>query len=211
MLLNILMAVHINYVVMGDSTAAGVGAAAGEGIAAGTAQHLGLTSAVTLTNLGVSGAKIGEVVTGQLPSAVAQHPDVVLLAAGANDVTHLTSIRAMRRSLLDIVHGLRAANGGVVIVLTGSPDMGAPPRVPWLLRPVAAWRTRAVNRMFVDVARAEGLTLAPIAEESGPLFRKDHSYFAADRFHPNARGYAVWTAILDRAFDEALARRPRTL
>ena len=194
------------YVVMGDSTGAGVGAPYETGIAVGTARHLARTRRVTMTNFSISGARAKGVLEKQAAEAAALKPDVVLLSMGANDVTHLTSVRSMRRSLDAIVRTLRAANPAVAIVITGSPDMGSPPRIPRLLRGIASWRTKAVNRMFIDEARRLELTFAPIAERTGPLFRRDRSLFEADRFHPNARGYATWIPVLNEALDLATTR-----
>jgi lysophospholipase L1-like esterase len=192
------------YVVMGDSTAAGQGALYERGIAISTGRALGVHHRVSMTNLGVSGALAREVFTEQLAAAQRLQPDVVLLSVSANDVTHLTPVRSVERSVRRIVAGLREANPKVVIVVTGSPDMGAPPRIPRLLRPVSSWRTRNMNRMFRSLAAEQHLTFAPIAEETGPLFRADPTLFAADRFHPNERGYAVWIVVLDRALAESL-------
>jgi lysophospholipase L1-like esterase len=203
----ILAAVALTYVILGDSTAAGVGADYQKGIAVQTTAELSKTRTVTMTNLGVSGARIHDVLTEQLSRAEALKPDVVLLAVAPNDVTHLTCISSMRRDLLAIVSRLRAANPNVAIVVTGSADMSTPPRIPRLLRGIAGARARAVNRMFVDVAKKERLTFAPIAAETGPLFRKDPSLFGPDRFHPNERGYAVWTAVINRALADALTTR----
>ncbi len=194
----------VRYVVLGDSTAAGVGAAADDGIAVLTARHLALTRRVTMRNLGVSGARMRDVVEQQMPEAEAFRPDLVLISAGANDVTHLTPIPSMRRRLRDAVGRLRAANPAVRIVVTGAPDMGSPPRIPWGLRWVASLRTRMVNRMFVAEARKLNLVFAPIAERTGPLFRRDRTLFDADRFHPNSRGYATWAAVLNEALTVAV-------
>jgi len=194
----------LTYVVMGDSTAAGQGAAYDRGIAMSTARALGVTHRLSMVNLGVSGALVREVVTGQLPAAQRLHPDLVLLSVSANDVTHLTPVRSVEKSVRRIVAGLREANPKVIIVVTGSPDMGAPPRIPRLLRPVSSWRTRNMNRMFRALAAELHLTFAPLAEETGPLFRADHTLFAADQFHPNERGYATWIVVLDRAITESL-------
>lgn len=194
----------IRYVVLGDSTAAGVGAAADDSIAVLTARHLALTRRVTMRNLGVSGARMRDVLEQQVPEAEAFRPDLVLISAGANDVTHLTPIPSMRRRLRQTVGRLRAVNPAVRIVVTGAPDMGSPPRIPWGLRWVASLRTRMVNRMFVAEARKLDLVFAPIAERTGPLFRRDHSLFHADRFHPNSRGYATWAAVLNEALTVAV-------
>jgi len=186
----------VRYVVLGDSTAAGVGAAAEDGIAIRTARHLGLTRRVTMRNLGVSGARMRDVLDQQLPEAEAFAPDLVLISAGANDVTHLTPIPSMRRRLRQTVSRLRAANPSVRIVVTGAPDMGSPPRIPFGLRWAAGLRTKMVNRMFRAEARKLSIVFAPIAERTGPLFRADRTLFHADRFHPNARGYATWVPVL---------------
>jgi lysophospholipase L1-like esterase len=193
----------IAYAVLGDSTAAGQGAPYEDGIAVMTARRLAETRIVRLTNFAVSGAKTRDVLDGQLPAAERARPDLVLISVGANDVTHLTSVRSVRSDIVQIICRLRTANADVVIVMTGSPDMGAPPRVPGVLRPIAAWQTRRLNRMFESVARANDVTFAPIAAATGPLFRRDHSLFADDRFHPNDRGYATWLPTLDRALRSA--------
>jgi lysophospholipase L1-like esterase len=195
------------YAVLGDSTGAGQGATYESGIATMTARELAKTRTVLMTNFSISGAKTEDVLLEQLPAAERIRPDLVLISVGANDVTHLTRICAVRESLTQIIHRLRAANASVRIVLTGSPDMGAPPRVPWALRPIAAWRTRRLNWMFESVARAHGAIFAPIAVVTGPLFRRDHTLFANDRFHPNERGYATWLATLNHAIGEALHER----
>ena len=71
----------------------GRGAPYERGIAVATARHLATRGPVTLTNLAVSGARFGDVRRDQLPAAVRSRPDVVLVAAGANDVTGLTRLR----------------------------------------------------------------------------------------------------------------------
>lgn len=166
------------YVVLGDSTAAGIGGSYERGIAVSTARELAQTFRVTMTNLSVSGARMRDVRQQQLAAAEASRPDVVLLSAGAN--------------------------AEVRIVITGSPDMGAPPVIPRLLRGLAARRTQQANGMFERETAEHDLIFAPIARTTGPLFRADHSLFADDRFHPNDRGYATWMPALNQALAEAL-------
>lgn len=196
----------LSYVVLGDSTAAGIGAPYDDGIAVRTAFELGLTHRVTMRNFSVSGARVRDVLEKQLPSAETVRPELVLISIGANDVTHLTSIPSMRKRLGVIVARLRAANPQVAIVITGAPDMGSPPRIPWILRGFASVRAKLVNRMFKKEARDLRLTFAPIAEVTGPMFRRDRTLFDTDRFHPNARGYATWVPVLNEALAEALRK-----
>lgn len=194
----------LNYLVLGDSTAAGVGADYNAGIAVMTAEELSRMHTVRMLNLAVSGARIRDVRAEQLPRLGSFVPDVVLLAVAANDVTHLTRVESMRADLRAIIRTLRMTNRAVTIVATGSPDMGAPPHIPRLLRGIAAWRTRSINAMFREEAATDHFTVAPIAEVTGPMFRKDRSLFADDRFHPNERGYATWTAVLNKSLAAAM-------
>ena len=198
----------MEYVVLGDSTAAGQGAPYDRGIALATARHLASAHRVTLTNLAVSGARMRDVELKQVPAGVRRRPDVVLIAAGANDVTGLTPVDSVTRSLDVAVRLLRSASPGVDIVVTAAPDMGSIPRLAQPLRTVAGWRTRQLNAAIDDLATRRGLVLAPIARETGPAFLRDDGLFAIDRFHPNARGYATWVPVLTAALDEALAGRP---
>lgn len=196
---------ELRYVVIGDSTGAGQGAPYDRGVAVGSARHLADGGRqVTLINLSVSGSTMSEVLAGQSADAARARPDVVLLAAGANDVTHLTSKGTVVRDLERIVAGLRATNPDVRIVLTAAPDVGTARRLAQPLRWVAGRRTRQLNGAIGEVADAEGLTLAPIADRTGPRFAEDPSLFAADRFHPDARGYATWLPVIDDALDRAL-------
>ena len=199
---------RLRYVVLGDSTAAGRGAPYERGIAVATAGHLAARGPVVLTNLAVSGARFGDVRRDQLAAAVRSRPDVVLVAVGANDVTGLTRLRSVRADLEAIVDQLRAARCEVAIVATGSPDVGAAPRLAQPLRTVAGWRTAQLNAAIEDVVRERGLVLAPIAARTGPRFRADRSLFAADDFHPSAAGYATWVPVIDAALKRALARHP---
>lgn len=201
----------LKYVVMGDSTAAGQGAGYEKGIAVGTAQALAAGHRVTLVNIAVSGSRANDVVSAQLPLALGIAPDVVLLAVSANDVTHLTSVSDVQADVEKIIVALRAHAPCTAIVLTGAPDMGAPPRIPFGLHWLAGLRTASFNTMFRELAGRTHVTLAPLADETGPLFRKDRSLFADDGFHPNARGYATWIAVLNPALDAALRQRAACL
>ncbi len=198
---------RLEYVVLGDSTAAGQGAAYDRGIAMATARHLARTHRVTLTNLAVSGARMSDVEASQLPAAARRRPDVVLISAGANDVTHLTRADTVTQSLEAVVQSLRAANPEVDIVVTAAPDMGSVPRLAQPLRAVAGWRTGQLNGAIEDVVERRELVLAPIASRTGPAFRRDAQLFAEDRFHPNAEGYATWIPVLTDALDRAVSTR----
>ncbi len=198
----------LQYLILGDSTAVNVGGTDGNGIAVDTAQHLARSRRVSRKSLAVSGAQISDVRNEQLPRLGEFRPDVVLLAVGANDATHLTSARSLERDLRKTVEQLIALNCDVKIIVTGVPDMSTPPRIPRLLRGIAGWRADVLNGVFRREVDRYGLTFAPIAEETGPLFARDRTLFSEDEFHPNDRGYQTWTDVINPALDRALASQP---
>ncbi|HSX16879.1 MAG TPA: SGNH/GDSL hydrolase family protein [Patescibacteria group bacterium] len=192
----------LTYVVLGDSTAVSQGGDYAQGYATATAAYLARTHRVAWVNVGVSGARAKDVADAQAKQAVAFKPDVVLVAVGANDVTHVTSSASVRDSLQKTIAQLRAANPNVRIVLTGAPDMGAPPRIPQPLRWLAGIRTTQINKTIAGLADSDRVVFAPIADQTGPAFRANHNLFAADRFHPTTDGYKLWIPVLTRAFDQ---------
>ncbi|HEX7259450.1 MAG TPA: SGNH/GDSL hydrolase family protein [Candidatus Saccharimonadia bacterium] len=195
----------MHYVVMGDSTAAGEGAPYEAGIAVGSARYLAAQYQVKLTNVGVSGAKTADVEGDQLAQAAALKPDLVLISVGANDVVGRRSPQAVEAGLRRITDRLVAANCKVKIVLTGSPNMGTITRFAQPLRTVAGLQTHHLNSRLYPWITASGYTLAPIARDTTAAFRDDPSLFGSDRFHPNARGYAVWLKTINPALNQALA------
>ena len=146
---------------------------------------------MTLVNLAVSGATLNSVRLHQLPELRTLHPNLVLLSAGANDVTHFTSGESLRQSLSAIADGVRAANPKAKLVVTGAPDMGSVTRFAQPLRWFAGTQTARVNAALAGTIAERHLTWAHIAARTGPVFRQDPTLFAADEFHPNDRGYAV--------------------
>lgn len=195
----------LSLVVLGDSTGAGRGADYESGVAVGSARALaGMGRRVTLVNLSVSGATHADVRAGQLDAAVSARPDVVLLSAGANDVTALRGAGSIAADLGAIVDRLRAGAPDLPIVVTGAPDVGAAPRLAQPLRAIAGWRVGQVNDELEEVVRSRRLVLAPIAERTGPAFRRDRALFAADGYHPSAAGYALWLEVIREALSTAL-------
>lgn len=194
----------LTYAVLGDSTSVGQGAPYDQGIARGSARHLANTHTVALHNFGISGARAADVRQSQLPKAVSVRPDVVLLSVTANDVTHMTSINSVRGDLMAVIDGLRSANPNVRIIFTGAPQMGSIPRFPEPIRSLARLRTAHMNTMARRLVQEQGITFAPIAEKTGPAFSRQPELFAADKFHPNEKGYALWTAVINEALGKAL-------
>ncbi len=195
---------RLRFVVLGDSTAAGVGAgSAAKAYPTLLAQRLAADGrTVRLIDLGVSGARVADVLSDQVPRALEARPDLVFVGMGANDVTHATSLGAIREDSGAILGRLDTT--GATVVVAGPPDMRAPAFLE-PLRSIAGWRGRAVARAIEDVAARRGVTAVELARVTGPLFAKDPDrYHSADDFHPSADGYVLWADAIYPVLEDAL-------
>ena len=194
----------LRFTVLGDSTAAGVGA--------GDAEHAyptllaerlsALGYRVELRSHAVSGARVASMLDEQVPSAVEDRPDLVFVGIGANDVTHVTSLGEIEDDMEAAIGKLRAT--GAAIVVAGAPDMRAAAFLE-PLRSVAGWRGRRVADAVADAARAMDVPVVPLAEETGPFFGEDpERHYSADLFHPSAAGYARWATAIYPYLEDAL-------
>lgn len=183
----------LSFVVLGDSTAAGVGAetparAYPTLLAKRLAEETG--QGVELTVLGESGARVRDVLREQAPAAVALEPDLIFVGIGANDVTHVTSLDRVRTDMQETLELLTRTDAPVVVA--GAPDM----RVPaWHqpLRYLAYLRGKQVTGAIEEAARTKGAAIVELAEETGPFFaERPASHFSEDRFHPSPVGYRRW-------------------
>jgi acyl-CoA thioesterase-1 len=193
----------LRFVVLGDSTSIGQGAEYDKGIARMSARFLARSHMVALTNYGISGARVADVRQQELAKATAMKPDLVLIAIGANDVTHLTALSSVRTDMQFIITQLQRANPTVKIILTGSPAMGSVARFAPPTQWIAGRRVRQINAVFSAVTTQTHTILLPLAQKTGYAFKHDPSLFAADNFHPNARGYAVWQPVIEAGLAQA--------
>jgi len=179
------------WVVLGDSTAQGVGAPSFDlgyvgQVRAGLAERTGTDWQVV--NLSRSGARALDVLTRQIPlleelvrlaepagadQGGGPAPALVTCAVGANDL-----LRTRLAHLLATVLSLLAALPPGAVVAT-------------LPQGVAPAKAERVNRLIRAEAPAAGLRVADVWARTG---RPWQGKFAADGFHPNAAGYADWAA-----------------
>jgi lysophospholipase L1-like esterase len=198
---------QLNLLVLGDSTSVAQGADYDEGYVIKSAELLSEEYQVTHQNFGVSGAVINDVVVDQLPRSEDFTPDLVLVAVAANDVTHLTSLKDIERDTQTIIDELKSRNQDVKIVFTGSASMGDVKRLGYPLRWIAGYRTRQINDVMLKTVEANSnVSFAYIARETGTTFAdKGDEFLAADKFHPNAAGYELWTQVISASLINTLS------
>lgn len=196
----------LTYVILGDSTSASQGSDYADGFVTASGQRLARTFTVKIVNFSIPGATVYDVEARQLDQALKLKPDIVLISAGANDVTHFTRRRAVEASLQRIIDELKKNDPATQIIVTGSPAVDSVSRFPWGARELMGLRTRQMNTVFDQLIKKNGLIHAPIAKETRDAFLADPTLTASDKFHPNARGYALWIPVINAAIDKAISR-----
>lgn len=171
------------WVALGDSMTLGIGASTPDRGWVG--QLAARMTGWRVLNLGMNGGRVRDVLEQQIPALETLHPQpaLVTLLIGSND---LMSPRLRRTLPTDLAALLRRLPAGTVV---GN-------------QPGTHARALRVNRMIDDAVAERGLVLAELRD---PRTRNWRNKLAADRFHPNDRGY---TGIAD-VFGEAVDRRPR--
>jgi len=194
----------LEFVVLGDSTAAGVGARSVAGaypsllarrLAAGGRR-------VELTGFGASGARAADVLREQVPMAMKARPDLVFVGIGANDVIHLTPLEELDEDLRAALD--RLSSTGAVVVAAGVPDMRAAAFLE-PLRTLVGWRGNRVSAVIYEAARASGVPAVRLAEQTAKYFvsEPDKSY-SEDLFHPGPGGYERWADAIYPTLERAL-------
>lgn len=200
----------IRLAVLGDSTAAGLGALRDRDTPAAQIA-IGLSEAarrpVYVANVAVVGAESPDL-PPQVTALGNLRPELSVIMIGANDVTELTKPSVAVPYLEDTVRALRAL--GSEVVVGTCPDLGTIRPISQPLRAYARHLSRQMAKaQTVGVIRAGGRTVS-LGDILGPIFMTRLDYFAADRFHPSAAGYAeAARAVLPSCLD-ALGLRTRT-
>ena len=187
----------LRLLVIGDSTAAGVGAATQDDALAGNlARQLGahLGRGVRWTAVGRNGATSRDLITDHLDEVAAQRWDVVFLSIGANDALGLRSRAAFARDIRIILTALTAASP--LVLMSSLPAFFRFELLPNPLRSNLYLHSRSLE----DAARQVVATL-PTVHMSPPPPPYTEGFFATDLFHPSAVGYRDWAefAIADAA------------
>lgn len=172
------------WVVLGDSTAQGIGASTYEhgyvGLVRTELERGG--GRWRVLNLSHSGARVADVLADQLPllAAVAPPPDLVTCLIGGNDLLHTRA---------------PAALAGFQALISALPAEAVIGTVP---QGLAAHKARRINALIRADAADHGLRVADVWAWTG---RPWGGKYAEDFFHPNNLGYRSWAA----AVTEALA------
>jgi acyl-CoA thioesterase I len=184
------------WVVLGDSTAQGLGAPdplggyVGQTIAQlrrTTGQHW------RVINLSVSGSLIRDVLADQVPRLKDHQPDLVTCSSGVNDIL----FSAPAKLFADLRALLNAVPDATVLL-----DLPLPGGFCGIVGHLSVPYITRINRVIHEVAAARDL---PVAEVSTQFIAPWTGKFACDNFHPSQDGYRDWTRALLAAVPAQLA------
>lgn len=182
--------VHI--VLLGDSTNTGPGLDGPHEIwARRIAARLAERFHVRLSSVARGGARVADVLRNQLRPALAESWDVAVVSVGSNDAIWGTPARLYQVRLQGVVEGLLGHSG--TVVLAGVGDLGAIPRVAGPIASILRRRGRTMDRAQRRVA-AEHRRVFKVSmwERTATPFQQRLDIWAADGFHPNGAGHAIW-------------------
>ena len=184
-------------VLIGDSTAVSLGADHAEDTVAAQLADSLRDRRVYWRSYGVPGARVANIFSQVRRVLREPKPDAVVVLIGANDVLGLTPLESVKRDLYAVVRMVRSHD--IPVIVGTCPEMGAAAFLP-PLREILSARGRQVGAAENDAVRAAGGVSVDLAEQVGPIFKADpDALLAWDRFHPSARGYALWAQALSPA------------
>ncbi|MEO5919964.1 MAG: SGNH/GDSL hydrolase family protein [Pseudolysinimonas sp.] len=170
----------VRLLVLGDSTAVGTGV---EQMADALAGRLArrLPQSVAWRAVGDNGLTAAEVRSTQLDAAVSEPADLAVVLVGWNDALRLRPPAEFGENLAALLDGLRARNPAAQLVLVAPPAFGGFAAFPQPLRFALGAHARGLTRVAGRVAGERGVPV---------VAGFDGVHVAADRFHPDATGYA---------------------
>lgn len=187
----------VRLLVLGDSTASGVGAETQADALPGNLARVirdRFHRGTAWSAIGRNGATARDIITDFLADATASTFDLVFLTIGANDALGLRSRRAFSQDVRTIIDRIRVASPDSLILVSLMPRFD---RFASLRNPVK-WNLALHAASLDDAARSgvggmRGVFAIPKPAPYTPEF------WAPDGFHPSPDGYRQW---IDFAVDE---------
>ena len=204
-------ATELRLLLVGDSTATGVGA---------DHLHEALAGQVAARLAALRGERVAWRIEGQegsLATAVlerhlanldrrGQSPwDAIVLLIGANDALQLVSRARFTRTARTLIEGLgrHLAPGGIIAV-AGAPQIDTFAWLPQPIRSLLGGHARSLDDALQRLAAAE----PHVIHLPTPAILEPE-WHASDGFHPSSAGYAAWAGLIAPRIHEALGSAPR--
>jgi lysophospholipase L1-like esterase len=156
-----------------------------------------------LRSFAVGGSRLRDVLHDQLDQLLAYRPDVAVVVVGTNDALRCTPLADVRELTTRIVS--RVAAEVPAVMLGGVGDLSNIARVQWPLSAALRRRGRAVDAVIRSVAsQYDNVHYVDVSLSDDDFRRGGHALFAADLFHPNRAGHALWASVCRAALEGAI-------
>lgn len=174
--------------VLGDSTAVGVGATTREDSV--PALFSRYVQATYVENRAVTGAKIRNVAE-QIQNCTQEEYTSILLQIGANNVVAGERVQNAEQELRSVLTKL-PTHQKLIVLMCG--DVGAATLLPWFVRPYYTRKSRQYHALFERVLPEYGGTYINLYAPKVliPFREQPDIYLAKDHFHPSSAGYKLW-------------------
>lgn len=163
---------------LGDSITQGVGASEQSAWPA----LLARSSGWRVINAGVSGDTSAQALA-RLPALLREYkPALVIVSIGGNDFLRRQPSSATRANITAILRTVKESGGRAVLIGVPKPTLGA------------ALGIFSDHELYEELAKEHGVAL--LSGAWGDVMK--HSRLMSDQIHPNAAGYAEFTAHLEK-------------
>lgn len=171
----------LRLLVLGDSSAAGVGVATqAQALAGQLVAALGTPEWHLVARSGATTARARQMLDGAGPC------DVAITALGVNDVLRHTPVRRFRSGQVALLHSLRARHAARLVLASAVPPLGEFAVFPEPLRAHLGKRAARLDAALQAACLETGAVHVPFDLTPGP------EWLARDGLHPSARLYAEW-------------------
>lgn len=188
--------VHI--LVVGDSTAVGVGANPKSSIAGRLGEDF---PEAEIVNLGKTGVRVKDV-EEQLETVKGKKYDFILLQVGGNDILRFTPLEQLQENTASALKQAKELGDMVILITTG--NVGNAPFFPWPIGWIYTERARSAREIFMQTAKDNGVIYADLFTErkDDPFLKDPKKFHAPDMLHPSGEGYGIWYEKLREILDK---------
>lgn len=176
----------VSLLVIGDSTAVGLGTSAPEYSVAGRLSRMLDASVV---NLAISGATTADAM-GQIASLKDTRFDLILIQVGANDIIRFHSIDKTLGQLDSLLTTATRMSDRVVLLTAGK--VGEAPYFPKPLGFLWTAQAAKLRSEFMRIAHNRGIAYVDLYTIPDPFSAEPDKYYAPDGLHLTDAGYGFW-------------------
>lgn len=190
-----------NILLIGDSTALGVGVNDHQDTLAGLwAQEF---DNANIINIASNGAKVSDIM--KMLADIEEDFDLIFLHAGANNIIRFTNIGALKNDTDDLLN--LASSKAEKVFWVSSGNIGAAPFFPHILRPMLSWQTKKARSVFMNLSnKYDNIHYIDLfTPRNEDIFRDNIEYnYAQDKLHPGIGGYKIWFNKINRELQRKL-------